>query len=106
MIVIVDSDGLIGSLNPQDVHYKRTQEILFKLFKMGAKFIYPATTIVETVTFLQGRLNSPELANQVVQLVSNDKLIIESVGSEILQKSSSLMDLKKSKHNTLGSRVF
>lgn len=106
MIVIVDSDGLIGSLNPQDLHHKRTQRILLELLKKNAKFIYPATTIVETVTFLQGRLNSPELANKVVQLVSNNKFIVESVDSEILQRASSLMDFKKSKHNTLFDAVI
>lgn len=105
MIIIVDSDGLISSLNPQDIHHKSTQETLLKLIKKNAKLIYPATTVVETVTFLQGRLNSPALANQVVRLVNDNKLIIESVDSEILQKAGPLMDFKKSKHNTLFDAV-
>lgn len=105
MTIIVDSDGLIGSLNPSDIHYLISQTVLLKLNKRGARLIYPATVIPETVTFLQGRLNSPALANQVVQLVNDNQLIIESVGSEILQKAGSLIDFKKSKHNTLFDAV-
>lgn len=105
MTIIVDSDGLIGSLNPSDVHYLMSQTILLKLSKKGARLIYPATVIPETVTFLQGKLNSSELANQVVRLVSDNELIIESIDSEILQKAGSLMDFKKSKHHTLFDTV-
>lgn len=101
MIVIVDSDGFIGSLNPQDFHYSVTQQVLLKLAERGAKLIYPATVIVETVTFLQGRLNQPKLANQVIKLINNNQFIIESVDGELLQKASLYMDFKRSKRHTL-----
>lgn len=101
MIVIVDSDGFIGSLNPRDQHHLATQKILIKLIEKGAKLIYPVTVIVETVTFLQGRLNQPKLADQVIKFMNDNKFIIESVDNEVLQKASSFMDFKKSKHHTL-----
>lgn len=105
MLIVVDSDGLISNLDPQDIHHKSTQEILSKLVEKEAKLIYPATTIAETVTFLQGRLNSPELANQVIQLINDGQLTIESVDSETLRQAGSLMDFRKSKHNTLFDAV-
>ncbi|MBI2596343.1 type II toxin-antitoxin system VapC family toxin [Candidatus Daviesbacteria bacterium] len=105
MIIIVDSDGFIGNLDPQDMHHSNTQKISTRLVKNGATLIYPATVIVETVTFLQGRLNSPELANQVIRLVNDGQLTIEPVDIEIIQKASLFMDFKKSKHNTLFDAV-
>src|SRR3972149_528290 len=101
MIIIVDSDGLIGNLVPQDQHHKISQQISRKLAKKGAKLIYPATTIAETVTFLQGRLDQPGLANQVVSLATVGKLFIELVDSETIKNPSTFTDFKKSKHNTL-----
>lgn len=101
MIIIVDSDAFIGNLNPQDQHYLTTQQILRKLIKKSAKLVYPATVIVETATFLQGRLNRPDLAEAVVRLIKNNRLDIEPVDEEVIQKASLLMDFKKSKHNTL-----
>ncbi len=101
MIIVVDSDGLIGSLSATDTHYLRSQTILSNLAQKGSKLIYPVTVIAESVTFFQGRLNRPDLANQILQLVKADQLYIESVDGNILQKASSLMDLKASKHNTL-----
>lgn len=105
MTIIIDSDGFIGSLNSEDGHYLEAQQTLLKLLKKGAKLIYPATVIVETVTFLQGRFNSPDLAKQVAQLINDDQLTIEAVNNEILQKAISYMDFKKSKHNTLFDAV-
>ena len=66
----------------------------------GAELIYPATVIVETVTFLQGRLNRSDLAKRVIQLVYDKQLNIEPVDGEIIQKASLFMDFKK-KHDTL-----
>ena len=101
MIIVVDSDALIGSLNPQDFHYNISQKILQKLAKKNAKLVYPATVIVETVTFLQGRLNQPEMAHQVINLVDTNVVFIEIVEAETLKKAGEMMDFKRSKHHTL-----
>lgn len=101
MNIIVDSDGLIGSLNPRDKLHIVSQQIAHRLVEKDAKLIYPATVLVETVTFFQGRLNLPYLAEQVIQLINSNQLFIESVDSKILQEAASFMDFKKSKHNTL-----
>ncbi len=98
---MVDSDALIGSLYSQDQHFKISKQIRVKLAKLNAKLVYPATVIVETATFLQGRLNKPELAEQVIGLVTNQELIIEAIDGEILQEASAFVDFSGSKHNTL-----
>ncbi len=101
MIVVVDSDGLIGSLNPTDFHHKNCLRIIQGLQKKQARFIYPATTIVETTTFLQGRLNKPELADIVFSLVKEHNLEIEPVDDNLLREAILLMNVKGGKHNTL-----
>ena len=101
MIVIVDSDGIIGSLNPNDVHYSISHKILSKLTGKDIRFLYPATTIAESVTFLQGRMNEPELASKILDLVKENKLDIEPVDNKVLQEASLYMNLTGSKHNTL-----
>ncbi|MBI2616720.1 type II toxin-antitoxin system VapC family toxin [Candidatus Gottesmanbacteria bacterium] len=105
VIIIVDSDGFIGSLNTHDFHHKICHTILLKFSEKKAQFIYPATVIIETVTLLQGRLNQPELADQVIQTVKANQIFIEPIDVEILQKASILIDLKRSKHNTLFDAV-
>lgn len=101
MIVIVDSDGLIGSLNINDIHHSVSTKILLALVKKSAKLIYPATTIAESVTFLQGRLNKPELAKEIIDRIKANQLQIEPVDQNVLQEASFLMNFKGSKHNTL-----
>ena len=93
MIIIVDSDGLIGSLNPTDSHHSLSQTILVKLSERGAKLIYPVTAIAESVTFFQGRLNKPELANQIIQLVKENLLkhsfeIIDTIFKKMVPTSA------------------
>ena len=101
MVIIVDSDGLIGSINPTDAHHKTSQKILNALVNKQARLIYPATTIVETVTFLQGRLNSPQLAAEITELATTNAIEIETVDSHILKKAAEYMNFKQTKHNTL-----
>lgn len=101
MIIVVDSDGIIGSLNPDDIHYPISQKILTRLVGHNIRFLYPATTIAESTTFLQGRLNKPELATKVLDLVKENKLDIEPVDNKLLQEASLFTNFKGSEHHTL-----
>lgn len=101
MIIVVDSDGIIGSLNPDDVHHSTSHRILSKLIDQDVRLLYPATIIAESVTFLQGRLNKPELADRVLDLIKANELDVEPVDNKLLQEASSVMDLNGSKHHTL-----
>lgn len=101
MIVVVDSDGLIASLDLDDKHYPTALLIHSQLSQNKARLIYPATVIVETVTFLQGRLNRPDLAAKLMNQVLENQILVEDVDKEILDQAVKLMNLRLSKHHTL-----
>lgn len=105
MIVIIDTDGLIASLCSSDLHHEAATKILRVLHEQESKIIYPSTTIVESITLLQGRLNKPTLAKRVLDSVRQGSILIEPVTDVILQKVSGFMDFKKTKHNTLFDAV-
>lgn len=100
MTIIVDSDGLIGSFDPDDTHHQTAKEILIR-FGKNTRIIYPATVLVESITFFQGRLDRPDLASSLLELINRNILEIESINASILQEASIFMNFKSSKHNTL-----
>lgn len=101
MIIIVDSDGLIGISQRTDAHYSRSAQLLQKLIKENARFIYPATTIAEATAVLQIRLNDHATANKILELVNTKKLEIEPIGHEILISAIGFLKSNRSKHHTL-----
>ena|SRR3989344_4880759 len=102
MVVIADSDSLIGLLNSEDAHYQTAASIMQELIKQEARIIYPVTVIAESATILQARLKRKNLAKLIINLVLEDKFIIEPVDEKMLQQATSLLDpVKDSSHNTL-----
>ncbi len=101
MIIIVDSDGLIGSLLPSDHHYEASQKISAYFQNEDVTLIYPATVLVETITLLQARLNQPRIAREILRLIIDNQITIEPIDNCILQQAATLMDIKNSKHHTL-----
>lgn len=101
MIIIVDSDGLVGSLNSDDPHHSLASKLVEKFVTQEVQFIYPATTIAESITLLRGRLNKPEVAEKLADLIKKNILGVEPVDGKIITQALSLMNLRGSKHNTL-----
>jgi predicted nucleic acid-binding protein len=101
MIIVVDSDGLIGLFNKDDAHFQSTQSILLNLTKKSTKFIYPVTTITEATAILKIRLKKPELADQITNLLLSDQLIIEPVDEYLLKEGAKLLTGGSSAHDTL-----
>lgn len=101
MIIIVDSDGLIGVSNEKDAHYLNAKDTLQKLNEEKARLIYPSTVIVEATTILQIRLNKLDIANKILELVRSNALFIEPVDQTTLINASLLLENKRSKHATL-----
>ncbi len=101
MIVIVDSDGLIGVSNAEDAHYLVSISILQKLKKLNARLIYPATIIVESTTVLQVRLNKSDTANQIIEFTKSGVFQIEPVSQATLVDAASFLDKGRSKHATI-----
>ena len=103
--IVVDSDALIGLFYDQDAHAQEALDIAQKLQSLNAKLIYPATTIIETVTTLQRKLQRPDVGKQIMALVGRTPLIIEPVDSTILAEALGLFDPDGSKKNTLFDAV-
>lgn len=101
MIIVVDSDGVVGSLNSEDLHFLAANSLINKLVKeQKAKFIYPVTTLVESITLLNGRLNKPKLAEELKNLVKTNQLQIEPIDTNLLKQAISQLNLGSSKHHT------
>jgi len=101
MIIIVDSDGLIGVSNPDDIHYLKSIELLSILQKEGAKLIYPASTIAESCAILQIRLNRAVITDQIFEAVKSGSFFIEAVDQQILITAMSFLKKGRGKHATL-----
>lgn len=101
MIVIVDSDGLIGISNPEDVHYLISVSILQKLKKLNARLIYPATTIAEATAVLQIRLNKSKTADQIIEFTESGVFQIEPVDQATLIDAAFFLKKGRSKHATM-----
>ena len=101
MIVVVDSDGLIGVSNAQDTHYLASLSLIQRLNQKKVKYLYPATTIAEATAILQIRLNKPDTANQIIESVKLGLFHIEPVDREILVSATTFLKGSASKHTTL-----
>ena len=101
MIVIVDSDGLIGISNPEDAHYLVSVRILQKLKMLNARLVYPATTIAESTAVLQIRLNKLDTANQIIEFTKSGVFQIESVDKTTLVNAAFFLNNDRSKHATI-----
>jgi predicted nucleic acid-binding protein len=100
-IIVVDTDALIGLFYEHDVHATEAFTIAQKLQSLNAKLIYPVTTLVETITTLQRKIQRPDLVKQVITLVEHAPLIIEPVDSKTLADAFTLFNPDGSKKNTL-----
>ena len=101
MIIVVDSDGLIGISHEDDTHYHRCRELINWLSQRNAELIYPATTIAESISILQIRLNSPKTADKILEFVTSGVFDIEPVDRTTLITASSFLEASRSKHATL-----
>lgn len=105
MIIVVDSDGLIGMLHEQDAHHQTATNILQYLRDKDVTFLYPATVITEAAAVLQVRLKKPDLAIQITELLTKGDLLIEPVDKALLKSASSFLQPGMRKHNTLFDAV-
>src|SRR5664279_1504894 len=104
--IIVDADGLIALFNKDDAHAKKAVLLLQKLVEEEAKIVYPATAIVEATTTIQRKLNQPQIAAQIAELIKDNQFLIEAVDEEVLNKAVTYFKpVESSKHNTLFDAV-
>jgi predicted nucleic acid-binding protein len=70
-----------------------------------ATLLYPATTITETATTFQRKLNRPDLASAITASVQAHQFIIEPINGDILLKAAQLFNPHGSKQNTIFDAV-
>ena len=104
-IIVVDADALIGLFYEHDAHAQEAVEIAHKLQELHAKLLYPATTIMETITTLQRKMHRPDIVKQIMLLVERAPLLIEPVDSATLTEALVLFNPDGSKKNTLFDAV-
>jgi predicted nucleic acid-binding protein len=100
-IIVVDTDALIGLFYEHDAHATEAYAIAQKLQSCNAKLLYPATTLVETITTLQRKMHRPDLVKQVVHLIEQTPLDIEPVDTTTLSEALALFSPDGSKQDTL-----
>ncbi len=104
--VIVDSDAFVALLHGADVHGQDAERILTALIARKTRFLYPATVITETTTLVQRRLKLPEIAEQIVQMVHTQRLLITPVTDETITAALAYYQpTKSSTHHTLFDAV-
>ena len=101
MTIVIDSDGLIGISNKDDLHYQASVSLLQQLHQAKAEIIFPATVIAEATAVLQIRLNKFDGVNQILKWVKSGQLRIESVDQAVLADAASFIKESTSKHVTL-----
>jgi predicted nucleic acid-binding protein len=98
--IISDTDTLIALLNPEDNHNSRAENIVLKLKDAKASIYFPTTTIAEAMTTCQRKLNSPELAQQIVEACKAGRLVLLPVDEAILTLAITLFNPRGSKQDT------
>lgn len=106
LIVIVDSDGLIAQSNLDDANHKLAVKITEKIAQLGAKVIYPSTTVFETTTTMARKYNNPQMAAGTLSLFANPLMIIEPVDQSIVAGAAKYYDPNATKKNTTFDAVI
>lgn len=100
LIVIVDSDGLVAQGNLSDANHDLAVKISEKLVDLGAKVIYPSTTIFEATTTMARKFNNPQMAAGTLSIFTDPSMIIEPVDQSIVVGAAKYYDPQATKKNT------
>jgi hypothetical protein len=74
------------------------------LITKGYQLIYPTSVIFEVISLFQRVLPTPTVTAKLVEMISNDQLLIHIVDADILKNSVALFNPLRSKKNTLINR--
>ena len=99
--IVVGSDAIIAQANPDDGHHEKATKISLSLVAMGALVIYPATAIVESITFMQRVLSSSASAYATAVVFTGPGVQVAETNREILKAALKYFSPVVSKQNTL-----
>src|SRR3989338_6046388 len=100
LIIIVDSDGIVAQSNLDDANHNLAVKISEKLVDLGAKVIYPSTTIFEATTTMARKFNNPQMAAGTLSVFTDPSMIIEPVDQQIIVGAAKYYDPNTTKKNT------
>jgi len=100
-IIVGDSDGLIALFHPSDAHAEEAMRLLEILQKEDVRIVFPATTVAETITTFQRKLNNPTVVEKLVSEVKKGSIVIEAVDMKLFHEALGLFHPKGSKQNTI-----
>jgi predicted nucleic acid-binding protein len=98
--IVVDTDAMIALFNPNDALASDASALLTTIGAAQATLVFPSTTIAETVTTFQRKLNDKAAAARIVEGIRAKDFIIEIVDQSIIDVASTLFDPQGSKQNT------
>lgn len=101
LIAVGDTDGLIAVLSSEDANHEKAVLTVKELLQHDAQTVFPLTTITETITTLKRKLGRADLAEKVIKQITDGKLSIENVDTDMLSEALKVFDPKASKQNTL-----
>jgi predicted nucleic acid-binding protein len=101
LLVIGDTDGLIALLHEDDLLFAQAKQTVEYLVQHDAQIIFPVTTITETITTFTRKLNQPKLAAQVIDQLTQGKLLVEAVDQAVLKEALHLFNPAASKKRTI-----
>lgn len=101
LTVVVDTDAIVAQVKKDDKNHRAAMAISGSLVSSNAQVIYPATTVVEAVTFIQRPLNNPPVAYGTAQLMANSSAQVAEVNQKTLRNAMKYFSATGSKKNTL-----
>jgi len=99
--VIADADSIIAQAVFNDNHHKKAIQISEFLISTNAQVIYPATAIIEAITYMQRVLNSSNSAYATAIVFTDPDIKVEEVNQKILSRAISYFSPTISKKNTM-----
>ncbi|MBU4016878.1 PIN domain-containing protein [Patescibacteria group bacterium] len=99
--IVVDSDAIFAIYNPNDPLNRKATKTLQYLITEEYQLVYPTSVLFEVVSLFQRVLPTPKITAKLIEMVTNDQLLIYVVDTDILKESAALFDPDGSKKNTL-----
>lgn len=101
LTIVVDTDAIVAQVKKDDKNHRAAMAISSSLVSSNAQVIYPATTVVEAVTFIQRPLSNPPVAYGTAQLMANSSAQVAEVNQKTLRNAMKYFSATGSKKNTL-----
>lgn len=101
LVIVVDTDAIVAQVKKDDKNHQAATAISRSLVSSNAQVIYPATTVVEAVTFIQRPLNNLTVAYGTARLMAGSSAQVVAVNQKTLNNAMKYFSATGSKKNTL-----